>query len=300
MTVLNAFESPAKPSGPVFIGLNILRLLSIVALLLVLASNCVTMSDDIKAVKESHAASSSNSTSSYDSFDVDCDYVEYSTVPDQTGGAFWSILNRLFILFECVLLVASEIGVPRRLFDTFIPVLGSQHGLGCLGALQALVGASVLSHYCDVFSQVSAWILFIIGCLNMVAGIAFRDKAKQQRLIFSWENAASLTPPTRVAYAGAAYVSEKLRPFRANSATSASTASELPRYAYDTPQPQPQPRPDPGAGGVAADDSPLVPGNARVEPGARIGAEFGGQGRKKKIDIAKISRPAATLMKNAF
>jgi hypothetical protein len=32
-----------------------------------------------------------------DEIDWDCEYVEYSTVPDQTGGPFWSILNRIFI-----------------------------------------------------------------------------------------------------------------------------------------------------------------------------------------------------------
>lgn len=34
---------PKRPSGPVFIGLNILRALSIVALMLVFAANIVTM-----------------------------------------------------------------------------------------------------------------------------------------------------------------------------------------------------------------------------------------------------------------
>lgn len=57
---------------------------------------------DIKAIKANnaynHALASSNSTSfNNTTLDWDCDYVEYSTVPDQTGGAFWSILNRLFI-----------------------------------------------------------------------------------------------------------------------------------------------------------------------------------------------------------
>lgn len=36
---------PERPSGPVFIGLNILRLLSIIALILVFASNIVTMAE---------------------------------------------------------------------------------------------------------------------------------------------------------------------------------------------------------------------------------------------------------------
>ncbi len=80
----------------------------------------------------------------------DCDYFEYSTVPDQTGGPFWSILNRIFIskrlsynrligvVFECMLLTLSEVGVPKRFFEQFLPILGPAHGLGSLGAFQAL------------------------------------------------------------------------------------------------------------------------------------------------------------------
>lgn len=49
-------------------------------------------SSDVKAIKQ-HSGEPSNSTLAAE----DCDYFEYSTVPDQTGGAFWSILNRVFI-----------------------------------------------------------------------------------------------------------------------------------------------------------------------------------------------------------
>ena len=75
-------------------------------------------------------------------------------MPDQTGGPFWSILNRIFIskrptssertvltfgtVFECMLLTLSEIGVPKRIFENFLPILGPAHGLGCLGVFQAL------------------------------------------------------------------------------------------------------------------------------------------------------------------
>jgi hypothetical protein len=44
---------------------------------------------DIKAIKAEHHVTPTD--------DWDCVYVEYSTVPDQTGGPFWSILNRIFI-----------------------------------------------------------------------------------------------------------------------------------------------------------------------------------------------------------
>lgn len=71
-------------------------------------------------------------------------------------------------MLECILLTASEVGFPRRLFEDFIPVLGPAFGLGALGVFQALIGAQVLSHYCELFPQVSSWLLFIIGCLNVL------------------------------------------------------------------------------------------------------------------------------------
>ena len=45
MTATNTLQPflPKRPSGPVFIGLNVLRALSIIALLLVFAANIVTM-----------------------------------------------------------------------------------------------------------------------------------------------------------------------------------------------------------------------------------------------------------------
>lgn len=98
---IKPFLPSSRPSGAVFIGLNAVRALSIIALLLVFAANIETMvswvslqekqvlrlpfCSDIKAIKKPA------------SDEDDCDYIEYSSVPDQTGGPFWSILNRIFI-----------------------------------------------------------------------------------------------------------------------------------------------------------------------------------------------------------
>jgi hypothetical protein len=50
----------------------------------------------------------------------------------------------------------------------------------------------MLSHYCDLFPQAVSWLLFIIGCVNLLAGLVFKQKAKTQRLVFSWESVSSL------------------------------------------------------------------------------------------------------------
>ncbi|WVQ85460.1 hypothetical protein IAT38_007625 [Cryptococcus sp. DSM 104549] len=262
---------PSRPSGPVFIALNALRALSIVALLLVFAANVVTMASDIKAIKAPVT----------DDVDEDCEYIEYSSVPDQTGGPFWSILNRIFILFECLLLVMSEIGVPRRLFEEFIPILGPGYGLGGLGVFQALIGAQVLSHYCELFPQVSSWLLFIVGCFNILVGIFLRDGAKKKRLIFSWENVSSLTPQTRMAATAWDMVTEKKR-----SGSPDSTTKQAPPLSRQ---------------GTNTSDTPLLPTNANA-PGARFGGfGFGRQGEKQAAERGwKISKPLDALPRYAI
>ena len=50
----------------------------------------------------------------------------------------FAIINHLFIIFQCVLLLLSEIGWPASFFDNFIPVLGHQYGVGILGFMQIL------------------------------------------------------------------------------------------------------------------------------------------------------------------
>ncbi|WWC86177.1 uncharacterized protein L201_001050 [Kwoniella dendrophila CBS 6074] len=275
---------PKRPSGPVFIGLNVLRVISIIALLLVMSSNIVTMADDIKAIK----ASSQTTTDP----EEDCDYYEFSSVPDQTGGPFWSILNRLFIIFECILLTMSEIGVPRRLFEEWIPILGPAHGLGGLGVFQALLGAQVLSHYCTLFPQVSSWLLFIIGCFDILAGIFFRAGAKKKRLIFSWENVSSLTPQTRMAATAWDMVTEKKSSSSSSHKSSSSEAGDSRPAA-----------PILGRSNTNASDSPLLPENKnKTEPGAKFGGfGFGRQGEKIAAERGwKISKPSEVLPRYAI
>lgn len=64
----------ADPRSPdIFIGLNIVRILSIIACLLVFASSIVTMVEDVEAVNEFIQAEKTNTTLAYSL--LDCDYV---------------------------------------------------------------------------------------------------------------------------------------------------------------------------------------------------------------------------------
>ncbi|CDO68775.1 hypothetical protein BN946_scf184989.g41 [Trametes cinnabarina] len=203
--------------GYVFIGLNVVRALSIIALLLLFASSIVTMVQDIKSVNafiaagkaspDIRAAESNSTSTDVDCLNADTDYVDGSTVPNQPAGAFWAVLNRLLIIFQAIVLIMSEVGWPASFFGRFFPILGNDFGLGALGVIQCFLavpsvpcrlGAAVLSHHVDEFSLVSAFFLFSIGCLNILLGLIFRESAKWRRSLTSWreQHKESVLPTT--------------------------------------------------------------------------------------------------------
>ncbi|KAJ7585018.1 hypothetical protein C8J56DRAFT_789259 [Mycena floridula] len=189
------------PRALTFIGLNIVRALSIIALLLVFSSNIVTLVHDIQAVNRFLAASKTVSAAANSTISdmTDCDYIQDSTVPNQAAGIFWAVLNRLLIIGQTVVLLLSEFGWPAAFFNRFFPVLGKDFGVGALGVIQCLIGAAVLSHHVDDFTLVAAFFLFSLGCLNILVGLIFRESAKSKRSVTSWREQAKSTLPTHVA-----------------------------------------------------------------------------------------------------
>ncbi|KAK1226001.1 hypothetical protein PQX77_000666 [Marasmius sp. AFHP31] len=179
------------PRAYVFIGLNAVRILGIIAMLLVFSSNIVTLANDVKAVNR---FLESNSTSIEST-----DYIDGSTVPNQPAGVFWAVLNRLLIVVQVLVLIMSELGWPSKFFNRFFPVLGKDFGLGALGVIQCLLGAAILSHRVDTFTLVSAFFMFSIGCLNILLGLIFRASAKSKRSVTSWKDHAKSALPTHVA-----------------------------------------------------------------------------------------------------
>ncbi|KAF8350425.1 hypothetical protein F5887DRAFT_1069442 [Amanita rubescens] len=176
----------------IFMGLNVVRFLSIVTLLLVFASQIVVMVTNIKAVNEFEANTAGNS-----SVYQNCDYIEGSTVPNQPAGVFWAVVATLLIILQSIILLLSELGWPMKFFDRFFPVLGSEFGLGPLGIFQGLIATQILSHHVDDYTLVSAFFLFSIGCLNMFLGLVFRESAKDKRSILSWRaEAKGVLPKT--------------------------------------------------------------------------------------------------------
>jgi hypothetical protein len=184
------------PRAYVFIGLNIIRALSIISLILVFSSSIMTLVEDVKAFNTFQNGHAVDELSSDNSTTISRDYVPDSTVPNQPAGVFWAVLNRLLIIGQVIILFLSEIGWPSAFFDRYFPVLGDDFGLGALGIIQCLIGAAILSHHVTSFTLVSAFFLFSLGCLNMLVGLIFRAKGKPRRSITAWkERAKDVLPP---------------------------------------------------------------------------------------------------------
>ncbi|GJE96407.1 hypothetical protein PsYK624_126040 [Phanerochaete sordida] len=176
------------PRAYIFIGLNAVRILSIISMLLVFASSIFLLVNDVEAVNYFMK----NAT---DEDFTDCDYIENSTVPNQPAGIFWAVVNRLLIIFQIIVLILSEVGWPLAFFDRFFPVLGSAFGLGPLGVFQCLIAAAILSHHCDDFTLVAAFLLFALGCVAVLLGLVFRASARARRSLTSWRGDHDARPP---------------------------------------------------------------------------------------------------------
>lgn len=182
----------------VFIALNVIRIISIIALLLVFASSIFALVKDVTAWNRFVDAGYKNiiSGGNNTAIDIGNDYALGSTVPNQPGGPFFAVLNWLFIIFQTVVLIMAELEYPSDMFDRFFPVLGSEFGVGALGLFQVFIGAAVLSHHVDQFTLGSAFFLFVVGCINaLVVGLWLREKIKSKRSITSWkEHSRSVLP----------------------------------------------------------------------------------------------------------
>jgi len=176
-----------------FMGLNAVRFLSLVSLILVFSSTIYVMVNNIKAVNAFDANGADDSDLE------ECDYIDGSSVPNQPAGVFWAVLASLLIIFQTIILFLSEVEWPAVFFDRYFPVLGSGFGLGALGIFQCLISTQILSHHVDAFPLVAAFFLFALGCLNMLLGLIYRQSAKERRSIASWRAQGTGVLPTHSA-----------------------------------------------------------------------------------------------------
>jgi hypothetical protein len=268
------------PRAYVFIGLNIIRALSIISLILVFSSSIMTLVQDVEAFNSyQNDPERSNALPSNSSTAFSHDYIPNSTVPNQPAGVFWAVLNRLLIIGQVVILFLSEIGWPSAFFHKFFPVLGDDFGVGALGVIECLIGAAILSHHVNSFTLVSAFFLFSLGCLNIFVGLIFREKSKPRRSVTAWkERAKDILPPPVLGGV------EKGMEF------SRAVGFEPPRFMANVFDTKPIPRNDTGDSGISRSTTGT----------SRNGLGFGRQGEKAaELKGFILTRPVESLPRYA-
>ncbi|GAA5856496.1 hypothetical protein JCM9279_005469 [Rhodotorula babjevae] len=160
-------------------------------------SSASTRSSTAKASRTSSATSVTATSAAAASAAGDqavggCTYVGSTSIPKGPGGALFSTLERIFAAFILLLALVSELPLPfpplsrpavllERFWIAFFPPFGNEYGVGVLGAVQVFVGAQVLSHYTKGWVQVSAWLLFLVGILDLLFGLALGSRLKVHR-----------------------------------------------------------------------------------------------------------------------
>ncbi|KAH9815119.1 hypothetical protein DFH28DRAFT_893157 [Melampsora americana] len=144
--------------------------------------NSTTRSSNTSSSKSKFLAKVDGSMSSGLS-ECHSDYVSGSFIPKSVGGILFVTLELLFNIFILLLCLLSEISPPRipEFFENYFPPLGQGFGVGILGSLEIYIASITLSHKINKPSLVSAWILFVIGCLNVLLGIVFGARIRSKR-----------------------------------------------------------------------------------------------------------------------
>lgn len=63
-------------------------------------------------------------------------YIPDTTIPAQPGGHVFSLIARIVLSIELLLLFLSEIGFPKQIFQKHIAMLGPDYGTFWLGLFQ--------------------------------------------------------------------------------------------------------------------------------------------------------------------
>ncbi|CAG8718546.1 9600_t:CDS:2 [Acaulospora morrowiae] len=153
------------------ISLNILRVLSIISLMLVIAT-CMIVN-----VKGFPGLGQSNT--------------------------LFQFMNRIVIAIWALVLILSEIGWPRRIY-TWFPMLDETHSWTCFGLLQMIIGSLILGYDSGInsidflgyslfeFIIVPGWFVFVIGIIYVFLGAFGGTSLKADRRITM---SSEKTPP---------------------------------------------------------------------------------------------------------
>lgn len=185
-----------------FIFVSIVRLISIVAILFMLAMEIYLIAINVKTVHKSSPSDDPAGSGNHDSgstkqalnqtdilslseisASTSCGYINGTNVPTTFGGILFFVLGQICNMIILILCLLSELSFPPlpQLFQNFFPPLGQSFGVGILGGLEVYIACTLLSHHINTTSRASAWMLFIIGLINILLGFIFGRRIRSKR-----------------------------------------------------------------------------------------------------------------------
>ena len=159
--------------------LNILRILTIISCLLVIASTIRVL---VTNFQHYPSPTPSDPSSTYPGTDI----------PTSFLGVFWSTQHHVSLCVVLFTVILSELSLPvpllNRVFKSTLPFLGPNWGSAFLGVLLVLVAGDALSRpRAGVFREATNWALACTGVANVVSGCVWRAKAKLLRTPMGWK-----------------------------------------------------------------------------------------------------------------
>ncbi|MBW0519974.1 hypothetical protein O181_059689 [Austropuccinia psidii MF-1] len=180
-----------------FIFVTIIRAISIIALLFTLGIEIYLLVINIKGVQNASNHEAKDAAQGLNSRDRNstnlssepldssqaCGYISGTNVPTSFGGILFFVLTQLFNMLVLLLCLLSELAFPKipQFFENFFPPLGPTFGVGILGALEAYISCILLSNHLHATALAAAWLLFVIGVINIFLGAIFGRRIRNKR-----------------------------------------------------------------------------------------------------------------------
>ncbi|EPQ28503.1 uncharacterized protein PFL1_03806 [Pseudozyma flocculosa PF-1] len=188
-----------------FVGLNLVRILSLVSMVLVWVAILVMMIQDGQDFNDASLRAQAD--------EQDCTYIPGTEVPTHVWGIFWAELHRALLLVVVAIAILSEVSwgnLRDRVFPIHMPMLGPDWSVAPLGTLQVFVASAVLSHYMDDFPLVVSWLLFCVGLVNLAVGLCFGSRMKGLRSVLAQRRQKARQVPDAEAGSAAALLYRNL------------------------------------------------------------------------------------------
>ncbi|KAK4706163.1 hypothetical protein P7C70_g8, partial [Phenoliferia sp. Uapishka_3] len=153
-----------------YILLNFVRALTVVALLVGAGGEMVLLVQNLHQEVRHHVQD-------------DAFYSGSPGISRESGGAVGFALGHIFSFLLLVAAAISELPLPSPLdgwaqsvWEYAIPAFGQSRGVGVVGFIMLLLGSLGLSQNLVDFPRIAAWLVFVLGWVNLLLGVTLNSE----------------------------------------------------------------------------------------------------------------------------